>query len=86
MQNTSKKEKLIGRFKSNPRDFTFEEMVTLLGYLGYELDNGGRSSGLQVKFVCTNHKQIIIHKLHSYKCILPKQMTILKRTLIEELL
>ena len=35
----SVKEKLIKRFLSKPRDFTFEELVTLLGYYDYYLDN-----------------------------------------------
>ena len=30
-----KKEKLIERLKSKPKDFTFEELETLLGYLYY---------------------------------------------------
>ncbi len=29
------KEKLIERFKKLPKDFTFEESVSLLGYFGY---------------------------------------------------
>lgn len=30
-----KKEKLIAKLKSNPKDFTFEEMETLLTALGF---------------------------------------------------
>ena len=30
------KEKLIKRLKSKPRDFTFDEAETLLGYLDYK--------------------------------------------------
>ena len=80
----SKKKKLIERIKSNPKDFTFDELITLMGYLGYELDNGGRTSGSEVKFICKERKMLVVHKPHSYKCLLPKQVAILKRTLIEE--
>lgn len=34
------KDKLVERFKKLPKDFTFEEMVSLLGCFGYELHNG----------------------------------------------
>lgn len=34
----SKKDKLISRLLQRPKDFTFNEMVSLLGYLGYELN------------------------------------------------
>ena len=37
----SKKEKLIARLLSLPKDFTYDEMKTLLGYLGFEEDNKG---------------------------------------------
>jgi hypothetical protein len=35
----SKKEKLLRRLLSRPKDFTFNETVTLLGQPGYDLDN-----------------------------------------------
>ena len=45
-----KLEKMIERLKSNPKDFTFEEMQTLLSALGFELSNKGKTSGSRVKF------------------------------------
>lgn len=56
-----KKEKLIERLLKKPKDFTFEEMVTLLSYLGYELKRGGTGSG--VKFVKDGSNEVInFHK------------------------
>ena len=43
-------EKLIERLKSNPKDFTFEEMQSLLLALGFELSNKGKTSSSRVKF------------------------------------
>ena len=37
----NKKEKLIKRFKTQPRDFTFEEVVTLFQGCGFTLENKG---------------------------------------------
>ena len=35
------KEKLIAKLRSRPKDFTFEEAETLLGFLSYERNNKG---------------------------------------------
>lgn len=61
-----KKEKLIRRLLSMPKDFTFEEMRALLELLGFVLNNKGRTSGSRVKF--DNGKTVIIlHKPHPRK-------------------
>ena len=44
------KEKLIERFKKKPKDFTYEETVTLLGHLGYVEHTKGATSGSRVRF------------------------------------
>ena len=46
----STKEKLIERFKRLPKDFTFDELTRLFGYLGFKLDNKGATSGSRVRF------------------------------------
>lgn len=59
----SKKDKLIKRLLSKPKDFTFDEMVSLLRYFGYELAQGGTGSG--VKFSKEGSNEIInFHKPH----------------------
>lgn len=59
-----KKEKLIQRLKSKPKDFTFEEAETLLGYLSYSRTNKGKTCGSRVSFVSENHSVILLHKPH----------------------
>ena len=59
----SKKDKLIERLLKKPKDFTFDEMVSLLSYLGYELKQGGTCSG--VKFIREGSNEVInFHKPH----------------------
>ncbi len=47
----SKKEKLLERLKAKPKDFTYDELKTLLNYLGFNEYNKEKTSGSAVKFV-----------------------------------
>ena len=58
------KEKLIQRLKSKPKDFTFQEAETLLGYLEYIRTNKGKTSGSRVVFESNEHGNILLHKPH----------------------
>ena len=59
----SKKDKLIDRLLKKPKDFTFDEMESLLSYFGYELKQGGAGSG--VKFIKDGTNEVInFHKPH----------------------
>ncbi len=68
-----KKEKLIDRLKSIPNDFTFDEMQTLLAYLGFELSNKGKTSGSRVRFM-RGSIGIILHKPHPRNVLLAYQV------------
>lgn len=59
-----KKEKLIKRLKSKPKDFTFDEAETLLGYLSYSRSNKGKTSGSRIMFTSEKHPSILLHKPH----------------------
>jgi hypothetical protein len=62
----STKDKLIERLKKQPKDFTFDELVKLLGSFGFELSNKGKTSGSRVRFKNVELKTIIdIHKPHT---------------------
>lgn len=68
-----KKEKLIARLKSSPKDFTFDEMRNILELLGFEIFNKGKTSGSRVKFLKENIG-IILHKPHPRKELLEYQI------------
>ncbi len=60
----SKKEKLIEKLLKKPKDFTYDEMESLLSYFGYELKQGGSGSG--VKFIKEGSNEVInFHKPYS---------------------
>ena len=70
-----KKEKLIAKLKSNPKDFTFEEAESLLGYLSYTRSNKGKTSGSRVMFTSDEHEaKILLHKPHPRKELLSYQI------------
>ncbi|MBR4451692.1 MAG: type II toxin-antitoxin system HicA family toxin [Clostridia bacterium] len=59
----STKEKLIKRLLSKPNDFTYDELRTLLKYLGFSEDTGANVS--RVRFYNSRINRIIkIHKPH----------------------
>jgi hypothetical protein len=72
-KNVSKLEKLMERLKRNPKDFTFEELQTVLEGLGFQMSNKGRTSGSRVKFLKGNFG-IVLHKPHSRKELLEYQV------------
>ena len=73
----SKKDKLIEKLLKKPKDFTFDEMESLLSCLGYELKQGGAGSG--VKFIKEGSNEVI----NFYK---PNPDGILKRYVLEQVI
>ena len=61
----NRKAKLLQRFRTLPRDFTFDEMEALFKSCGISLNNKGATSSSRVEFV--NEKDgntYIMHKPH----------------------
>ncbi|QWR76729.1 type II toxin-antitoxin system HicA family toxin [Candidatus Magnetomonas plexicatena] len=60
-----KAEKLLQRFLSKPKDFTFDELDRLLRGFNYEAIKSGKTSGSRVAFINRNAGHIIrLHKPH----------------------
>ena len=69
------KEKLIKRLKSKPKNFTFDEAETLLGFLSFFPDNKGKTSGSRIQCYNESRKsKIILHKPHPRKELLEYQV------------
>jgi hypothetical protein len=59
----STKEKLIERFRKQPKDFTWDELVKLFGIFGFTVDNKGKTSGSRALFA--NGSDVhTVHKPH----------------------
>jgi len=60
-----KAEKLLKRFLSKPKDFTYDELKRLLKSFHYEEAKTGKTSGSRVAFINHTTKHIIrLHKPH----------------------
>lgn len=61
----SKLEKAKARILSRPKDYTYTEARFLLGQLGFEEFNKGKTSGSRVRFYRQrDQKAILLHKPH----------------------
>ena len=74
----STRDKLIERFKKQPKDLTWDELVRLLGIFGFTVDNKGKTSGSRVVFGNGN-EDIELHKPHPSSII---KEYVMKRVLI----
>ncbi|MCL2074077.1 MAG: type II toxin-antitoxin system HicA family toxin [Marinilabiliaceae bacterium] len=77
----STKEKLLERFKRQPTDFTWQELVRLFKFFGFSMNNKGKTSGSRVIFEKEN-KCYFVHKPHPSniinKCIMKQVLNYLK--------
>ena len=62
----SKKEKLISKLQSRPRDFNYSQTKALLEMCGYTMLSSGKTGGSRVAFV-RGQKVFRMHKPHPNK-------------------
>lgn len=67
----SSKDKLITRFLSIPKDFTYGEVVRLFAIFGYSEYSKGKTSGSRVQFYRNDGQSYIMHKPHPSTIIKP---------------
>jgi hypothetical protein len=60
----SKIEKLIERLKNKPKDFTWDELVAVLTYFGYNEMAAGKTGGSRRRFSHADKSVIMLHKPH----------------------
>lgn len=65
----SKKKKLIEKLRSKPKDLSWNELVSLLQYLGFEEKKTGKTSGSRTLFMDENGLTIRTHKPHPAKIL-----------------
>ena len=73
----STKDKLIERFKRQPKDFTWDELVRLFGIFGFYENQRGKTSGSRTCF--KNDKYVF----YAHK---PHPMSVIKESVLNEAL
>lgn len=64
-----RKEKLLARLQQRPKDFTWDELTSLLKSLGYVQRKTGKSGGSRRRFVHTTAPTITLHKPHPNRIV-----------------
>lgn len=77
-QNMGKAEKLLKRFLSKPKDFTYSELKKLLSQFGYEEAETGKTAGSRATFLNPKNGHVI--KFHK-----PHPANIMKRYQLDEI-
>ncbi len=63
------KEKLLKRLLSEPKDFSWEDLVTLLSWLGFEEASTGKTGGSRRRFLDNRGIVISLHKPHPHNIL-----------------
>ena len=74
----SRRDKLLNRLQKRPKDFTWDELTSLLKSLGYRESKTGKTGGSRRRFVHNSAPTIALHK--------PHPQNILKRYAIDQIL
>ena len=74
----AKIDKLIDRFLLRPADFTWDELIKILGHFGYQELKKGKTGGSRRKFANERDHIISLHK--------PHPGNILKRYMIDQVI
>jgi predicted RNA binding protein YcfA (HicA-like mRNA interferase family) len=80
----TRKDKLIKRLLSKPKDFTWNELTSLLAGLGFEEVKTGKTSGSRRRFINANSMVITLHKPHPHNTLKQYQLEQIIETLKQE--
>jgi hypothetical protein len=71
----SSHEKLLERFLTLPKDFTWDELKRLIGKYGYSQNNKGKTSGSRIKFEKDDSDIYLdLHRPHPKNILKPYQI------------
>ena len=59
-----RKEKILARLQQRPKDFTWDELTSLLKTLGYVQRKTGKTGGSRRKYIHSTAPTITLHKPH----------------------
>lgn len=63
-EQMSRHDKLLQRFLTKPKDFTWDEFTRLMNGFGYTEAPAGKTGGSRRRFVSGRYPPVILHKPH----------------------
>jgi len=80
----TKKSKLLGRIQQKPKDFTWDELETLMAGYGYKIFKKGKTSGSRRQFESEDSELTLdLHEPHPRNILKPYQVKSVIDFLIE---
>ena len=71
----TKKSKLLERLLTQPKDFTWDELLKLMAGYGYEINNKGKTSGSRRQFESEDSDLMLrLHEPHPRNVLKPYQV------------
>lgn len=65
----SRQEKLIKRLLARPKDFSWDELLSLLAALGFEEVATGKTGGSRRRFIHLNGVVLALHRPHPHNAL-----------------
>ncbi|HEY3295714.1 MAG TPA: type II toxin-antitoxin system HicA family toxin [bacterium] len=78
------KDKLLKKLCGNPRDFTWDELESLLRLLGYKKEKPGKTAGSRRRFTHAQYAPIILHQPHPQNSLKKYQVDMVIEALEKE--
>ena len=80
----SRRDKLISRLRDKPKNFTWDELVKLLKWVGYREALAGKTGGSRRRFLHATAPTIALHKPHPSNMVKRYVIKDVLRVLTEE--
>jgi HicA toxin of bacterial toxin-antitoxin, len=80
----ARQDKLLARFRRQPADCTWDELVRLLRGFGYEVERKGKASGSRIRFNRSGSPPINLHRPHPGPVVRRYQLREVQAFLIAE--
>ncbi|MCC6476793.1 type II toxin-antitoxin system HicA family toxin [bacterium] len=80
----TQKQKLVTKLLSDPKNFTWDDLVKLLKHFGYRKAKSGRTSGSRRRFVHATYAPISLHEPHPQKVLKAYQVGLVIEALQKE--
>lgn len=81
----TQKSKLLNRLCETPADFTWDELVSLMGKFGWRVKKkSSRTGGSRRRFIHETYAPIILHEPHPQPCLKKYQIEIVLEALKKE--